>query len=485
MKKLSVLLIKSYIGPFVLTFCIAQFVLIMQFLWKYIDDLVGKGLDSWVIFKLMVFVSATLVPMALPLAILLSSIMTFGAFGESYELTAIKSTGVSFIRFMRPLMIFIFILSIGAFFFSNNIIPFANLKSGALLYDIRKQKPTLNIKPGVFNDDIQGITIFAGSKDPDGKTMRDLIIYDHTQNSGNTDLIMAKKGQLLQTKKGDVLIFKLDNGVQYKEDLSVSDDKKYQLFQTNFDQWEKHFDLSQFALQKTDEIFFKDVSRMCNISQLQTKIDTVRGSIQSRKNNLYDNLKAYLFFSNPRFDSIAKATSTFPIVLSNIKGLDLVKNESRMEQQDIIEVATAKARNIKSYTGSSTKDIFYLRSDLNEFKVEYHRKFKLTFICILFFFIGAPLGAIIRKGGLGWPIFFSIIIFIFFYAINIIGERIAEGSTYQVFTGTWMSVYVLTPMAIFLTIKANSDSSIFNKDTYLKKTKRLFQFFQKKETIHA
>jgi lipopolysaccharide export system permease protein len=156
-----------------------------------------------------------------------------------------------------------------------------------------------------------------------------------------------------------------------------------------------------------------------------------------------------------------------------------------MEQQDIIEVATAKARNIKSYTGSSTKDIFYLRSDLNEFKVEYHRKFKLTFICILFFFIGAPLGAIIRKGGLGWPIFFSIIIFIFFYAINIIGERIAEGSTYQVFTGTWMSVYVLTPMAIFLTIKANSDSSIFNKDTYLKKTKRLFQFFQKKETIHA
>jgi lipopolysaccharide export system permease protein len=192
----------------------------MQFLWKYIDDLVGKGLDAWVILKLMVFVSATLVPMALPLAILLSSIMTFGAFGESYELTAIKSTGVSFIRFMRPLMFFIFLLSIGAFFFSNNIIPYANLKSGALLYDIRKQKPTLNIKPGVFNDDIQGITIFVGSKDEDGKTLHDLIIYDHMQGEGNIDVILAKKGQLLQTKKGDILIFKLENGVKYKEDLT-------------------------------------------------------------------------------------------------------------------------------------------------------------------------------------------------------------------------------------------------------------------------
>ncbi len=456
----------------------------MQFLWKYIDDLVGKGLDTWVIFKLMIFISATLVPMALPLAILLSSIMTFGAFGESYELIAIKSTGVSFIRFMRPLIIFIIILSIGAFFLSNNVIPSANLKSGALLYDIRKQKPTLNIKPGVFNDDIQGITIFAGSKDADGKTLRDLIIYDHTQNTGNTDVILAKKGQLLQTKKGDILIFKLDNGVQYKEDLSVSDDKKYQLYMTNFDQWEKHFDLSQFALQKTDEIFFKDVSRMCNITQLQSKIDTIRGSIQSRKTNLFDNLKAYLLFSNPRFDTIPRANSTYPSILIDKKGLDIIKKDLPIEQQEIIEIATAKARNVKSYTSSSLKDISYLRSDLNEFKVEYHRKFKLTFICILFFFIGAPLGAIIRKGGLGWPIFFSIIIFIFFYAVNIIGERIAEGATYQVFTGTWMSVYVLTPMAVFLTIKANSDSSIFNKDTYIKKAKQILQLLQKKAVLH-
>ena len=454
----------------------------MQFLWKYIDDLVGKGLDAWVIFKLMVFVSATLVPMALPLAILLSSIMTFGAFGESYELTAIKSTGVSFIRFMRPLMFFIFLLSIGAFFFSNNVIPYANLKSGALLYDIRKQKPTLNIKPGVFNDDIQGITIFVGAKDEDGKTLHDLIIYDHMQNEGNNDVILAKKGQLLQTKKGDILIFKLENGVQYKEDLNNTDDKQYQLFQTNFDQWEKHFDLSQFSLQKTNEVFFKDVSRMCNIYQLQVKIDTIRGSIQERKNSLRDNLKAYFSFVNPRYDTL-KITSVLPInILPKHQGLEIIKKEKMFERQEIIELATAKARNVKSYTTSSAKDITYLRSDLNEFKVEYHRKFKLTFVCILFFFIGAPLGAIIRKGGLGLPIFFSIVIFIFFYAINIIGERIAEGATYQVFTGTWMSIYVMTPIAIFLTIKANNDSSIFNKESYVRRFNALIQRFQKKSS---
>jgi lipopolysaccharide export system permease protein len=221
---------------------------------------------------------------------------------------------------------------------------------------------------------------------------------------------------------------------------------------------------------------------MCNIYQLQVKIDTIRGSIQERKNSLNDNLKAYFSFENPRYDTL-KIASVVPInILPGNQGLDMIKKEKMFERQDIIELATAKARNVKSYTSSSAKDITYLRSDLNEFKVEYHRKFKLTFVCILFFFIGAPLGAIIRKGGLGLPIFFSIVIFIFFYAINIIGERIAEGANYQVFTGTWMSIYVMTPIAIFLTIKANNDSSIFNKESYVRRFNAMIHWFQKKKT---
>lgn len=472
MKKLNILLLKSYIGPFVLTLGIAQFVLIMQFLWKYIDDLVGKGLESWIIFKLLLFTSVSLLPMSLPLAILLSSIMTLGSLGENYELTAVKSSGISFLRFIRPILILNILISIGAFFLSNNIIPTANKKQGILLYDIRKQKPTLNIKPGVFNDDIQGISIKVGSKDVDGKTLRDLIIYDHMHSVGNTLVITAKKGELLQTKNGNVLIFKLENGSQYKEDLNnTAEEKKNQLFITNFDQWEKHFDLSQFALQNTDESFFKDVSRMCNITELQERIDTIRQNAQGRKDAMRANIQSSFSFTNSYFDTIQKPTKS---ILPNSKiGLGMLDGMKIAEKSNILEIATAKARTIKSHTTNTANEMKYIRQDLNEFKVEYHRKIKLSFVCLLFFFIGAPFGAIIRKGGLGWPIFFSIIIFIFYYAINIIGERLAENAVSQVFTSTWMSILILTPLAIFLTVKSNNDSSIFNKEAYFNFIKKL------------
>ena len=479
MKKLNLLLLKSYIGPFVLTLGIAQFVLIMQFLWKYIDDLVGKGLETWIIVKLLVFTSVSLLPMSLPLAILLSSIMTLGSLGENYELTAVKSSGISFLRFIRPILILNILISIGAFFLSNNIIPSANKKQGILLYDIRKQKPTLNIKPGIFNDDIQGISIKVGSKDVDGKTLRDLIIYDHMHSIGNTFVITAKKGELLQTKNGNILIFKLENGSQYKEDLNNNtEDKKNQLFITNFDQWEKHFDLSQFALQNTDESFFKDVSRMCNITELQERIDTIRQTAQNRKNNMRLNIQSSFSFTNTYFDTIKKPVKAIlPNTNVGLKMLDGLKLE---EKTNVLEIAIAKARTIKSHTTNASNEMKFIRQDLNEFKVEYHRKIKLSFVCLLFFFIGAPFGAIIRKGGLGWPIFFSIIIFIFYYAINIIGERLAENAVSQVFTSTWMSILILTPLAIFLTIKSNNDSAIFNQEAYLNFIKKLIPKKKKK-----
>lgn len=471
MKKLNILLLKSYIGPFILTLGIAQFVLIMQFLWKYIDDLVGKGLDSWIIMKLLLYTSVSLLPMSLPLAILLSSIMTLGSFGENYELIAVKSSGISFFRFIRPLLVLNLFIAIGAFFLSNNIIPIANKKSGILLYDIRKQKPTLNIQPGIFNDDIQGISIKVGSKDPDGKTLRDLIIYDHLRNEGNTSVITAKKGELLQTKNGNILIFKLENGSQYKEVLSSGENTKNQLFITSFDQWEKHFDLSQFALQSTNESFFKDVSRMCTISELQERIDTIRKTAQSRKDIMRNNVEPLYYFSIHNYDSVHKPRKS--IIPTNQIGLNLLKGLKVTEKSNIVELATAKARTIKSQVSVTTNELKYNRQDLNEFKVEYHRKIKLSFVCLLFFFIGAPFGAIIRRGGLGWPIFFSIIIFIVYYAINIIGERLAENAVWQVFTPTWMSILILTPLALFLTVKSNNDSGIFNKEMYILLFKRL------------
>lgn len=468
-KKLNVLLIRSYIGPFILTFCIALFVLVMQFLWKYIDDLVGKGLEAWVIFKLLFYLSATLVPMVLPLAILLSSIMTFGGLGEHYELTAIKSTGISLVRFMKPLIIGISMLSIGAFFFSNNVIPKANLKFGSLLYDIRRQKPTLNMQEGIFNNDIEGVSIKVGKKDGDGKTLYDLIIYDHTQSTGNDNVIIAKKGQMLQSKNGIILIMKLQNGVQYKEEFNLEQSAKFKMYITKFDDWEKRFDLSQFALQRTDEIFFKDVSHMLDISQLQVKIDSVRSNMRRREDNMHENLQAYLLFSNNYADSNrVKGSQTIIETLKGNSGVNILGKMPKAKKEEVLEQAIAKARNVKSYSSSSARDALYLHKDVNEFKVEIHRKFKLSVVCLLFFFIGAPLGAIIRKGGLGWPIFFSILIFICFYSVNMIGEKLAEDAVYQVFTGAWLSVIVLTPIALFLTVKANNDSALFNRETYTK-----------------
>ena len=471
-------MLKSYLGPFLLTFGISMFVFIMQFMWKYIDDLVGKGLSWWVIAKLLFYLSATLVPMTLPLAVLLSSIMTFGSFGEYYELTAVKSSGISLLRFMRPLIISVFLLSVGAFFFSNYVIPKANLKFGALLYDIRRQKPTLNIQEGIFNEDIEGVSIKVGKKDPDGKTLYKMIIYDHTQNNGNDNVILADKGQMLQTKNGLVLIMKLQKGVQYKEDLNIESASKNKMYITVFDKWERRFDLSQFALQRTNEIFFKDVSHMCNINQLEEKIDSVFTNIRKREDNMGENLQAYLLFTNPMVDTFASHAKPLNPITKNAyssSGIDLMKGMSVDEKQDILEAAIGKARNIKSYTSAADRDIEYLSKDRYEFRVEYYRKFKLSVICLLFLFIGAPLGAIIRRGGLGWPFFFSILIFIVFYAFNIIGEKMAEEGSINIFIGAWLSVIIMIPIASFLTLKSNSDSVIFNSETYTKLLRRLFQ----------
>ena len=398
-----------------------MFVLIMQFLWKYIDDLIGKGLDAIIICKLIFYLSATLIPLALPLAILLSSIMTFGSLGEHYELTSIKASGISLFNFMRPLTVFIIGISIFAFYLSNNVIPGANLKFGSLLHDIRRQKPTLSIKEDIFNEDIEGLSIKVGKKDEDGQTLYDLIIYDHLDGNGNNNVILARKGKMQQTKDGNILILFLQDGVQYKEDFSQTVERKPVLYVSKFDKWEKHFDLSQFALQRTNEALFKDISHMLNISQLQEKIDTMRSQIRYRATNMEENLQPYILFSEVRSDTVEKrAWKLKADVKSGSKDAiyQQLKSLPSDQSNSIIEMATSRARTVKSYTTQTNRDINNMRKDLNEYKVEYHKKFKLSFICLVFFFIGAPLGAIIRKGGLGWPIFFSILIFILFYSIS-------------------------------------------------------------------
>ena len=250
------MLIRSFVGPFIVTFFVSLFVLMMQFFWLYMDEMIGKGLNIWIIVQLLVYMSTTLVPLALPLSVLLSSIMTFGNMGENFELVAIKSSGISLLRFMRPLFLFIVGLSGLAFLFSNDVIPVANLKALSLLYDVRNSKPALNIRPDQFNSDIQGYSIRVGSKDKEGNIIHDVIIYDHTDMLGNDKVVMAKEGQMIPSQDKQSLIFRLKDGWQYQEGYERGA-HNYTQTRAHFANYDKVFDLSGFNFTRANESLFK------------------------------------------------------------------------------------------------------------------------------------------------------------------------------------------------------------------------------------
>ncbi|HLP52090.1 MAG TPA: LptF/LptG family permease [Chitinophagales bacterium] len=464
-KKLDWLVVKSFIGPFILTFCIAQFVLVMQFLWKYVDDLVGKGLDTWVLMELLMYASARLVPMALPLAVLLASIMTYGSFGEHYELTAVKSAGISLFRFMRSLIITVTLISIFAFFFSNNLLPRANLKFGALLYDIRHQKPTVALKPGIFYSGIDGFSIRAGEKDDETNTLYNITVYDHSSGKGNDHVITAKKGMMTQDDDALALTLKLDTGKQYREiDPKDNAANTYQMVNTQFSSWEKRFDLSQFKLNRTDENFFKDLKQMLNLDQLYNAIDT----INIEANNLKQGYNNYIapYFSLKKFglDTLKNETKIAPVKFA--KADDLLKEYDHAKRIQIMEIAMNHTRNIKNFSDVTSKQLEYKDRDLTSHMVEVYRKFTLSIACLVLFFIGAPLGSIIRKGGLGWPLFYSVLFFIVYHVTSIIGEKLSENNVLTIFAGMWLSTFILMPIGLFLTLKANSDSKLYSTDYY-------------------
>lgn len=481
MKKLHQLVLKSYIGPFVLTFFIALFILVMQWLWKYIDDLVGKGLEWYIVLELLFFASASLVPLALPLAILLSSIMTFGNMGENYELVAFKTAGISLWKIMYPLIITSILVSIAAFYFSNNIIPIANLKMGTLLYDIRQQRPSLNIKEGVFYDGIENYVMKIKSKSDNGKMMNDILIYDHTERKGNTKVIIAERGRMDISKDTTVMALTLYNGFSYKEEeIPHRSPSSFPQMRTSFTIDTIRFDLSAFKFSRSDESIFKDNYQMLNIAQLERSQDTLQFKLDKRRSEMTSNIvSGFKYFNNQKplhktdslkMDSVLVKFS--PDVLSNF-------NEA--EQTKIISIAVEQVRNRGLYVTSALDDNFSRMKTINRHKIEWHRKFTLSFACLVLFFIGAPLGAIIRKGGLGVPVVVSILLFIFYHIVSITGEKFVKEGLWDAWQGMWLSSMILFPMGVFLTWKATTDSVIFNFDSYLKPFRMLAEKFQSKK----
>ena len=469
MKKLDWLLVKSFIGPFILTFFIALFVLVMQFLWKYVDDLVGKGLSTFILSELLFYASARLVPMALPLAVLLASIMTFGDLGEHMELTAAKSAGISLLRMMRPLLVTVIFISLFAFFFSNNLLPLANLKFSALLYDIRHQKPTVAIKEGIFYNEIDGFNLRVSKKGEDGLTLYNLLIYDHTSGQGDDHIITAKEGKMTQDEKGMALTLTLKNGEQYKELTPKSPDKQnYEMYHTSFGSWEKKFDLSRFKLARTDENFFKDMKQMMTFTQLTHQIDTINIEKKNLSNGLHTYVIPYYGYTRTGLDTLKSppklATVNFSTDFKNTA--DMLRTFNKSEKTAIMERALSQARNIKNYANIVLKQMEFKDTDIMQHMVEIYRKFTLSVACVVLFLIGAPLGSIIRKGGLGWPLFWSVLFFIVYHVTSIIGEKTAEKLIIGTFTGMWMATFVLLPVGAFLTYKAANDSPLFDVDFY-------------------
>lgn len=462
-----------------MTFFIALFVLIMQFLWKYIDDIVGKGLEVSVILELLFYLSNSLIPMALPIAVLISSVMVMGNLGERYELASLKSAGVPLLRVMLPLIFLASLISVASFLASDYLIPYSNLKFKSRLYDIRKQKPTFDLDTGIFNDDFGGTIIRVGEKRNNDEELVDVLIYDHSENRGNVNQIHADKGEMYATKDKEFLVLKLYEGEQYQE-LKANNREKtdnYEHLHIRFKEWEKIFDLSEFDLNQTNIEQFKSHHSMLNTSQLNNALDSLEKRKNKRVQQLVKNTEPY-FYINRRPDSIQQ------VVQERVQEL-LQDSCATPEVNALINLfrdgdkgrftnrALTLARNVKNYAQTTINDLPKIDQSIARHAIEWHRKYSMAYACLMFLFIGAPMGAIVRKGGFGWPILIAIIFFVFFIMLMIMGEKSAKIMAISAPVGMWLPCLILTPLGLLLTRQAMRDSKVLNMDTYLAPIQKL------------
>ena len=464
-KKIDKLILSSFIGPFIATFFIAFFVLMMQSLWKYIDDLVGKDLDLLTIGEFLWYASASLLTLAMPIAILISSIMTLGNLGESFELVAIKSSGISLLRFLRPLILTSIVLCGITFLFANYVIPYANLEFKTLYYDITYKKPAIDLKQGTFYNHIPGYSIKVGKKDSDGKTIHNVVIYEQ-QPSLQDNSIIAEKGNMGFSKDKKFLEFTLYNGFRYQE-RGNSMDTSTEFIQLGFKEYKKLFDLSSLQMLNTPDSLFKNDYKMLSIRQLNTSIDSLNKLKDSFGKKVQLELSGLFHYQNIPDSNWKKV---MPLKKQIKSFSELIPDSARyIVHSSSINIVNA-FKNTYQYTGVDWDN---RKKDVLNNKIEWHRKFSLSLACLVLFFIGAPLGSIIRKGGLGMPLVVAIIFFLLFHLLNMFGEKFVKDEILSPLMGMWLSILVLAPLGALLTYKAIHDSQLFNKEFYYRFFKSL------------
>ena len=483
MKTIHKLVLKAYLGPMVLTFFIVMFVLMMNFVWRYIDELVGKGLSAGIIIELMSYAMANMIPMGLPLSMLLAAIMTMGSLGENYELLAMKSAGMSLVRITKPLIILVGFIAVGSFFIGNDLVPYANRKMYSIIYDIRQQKQTLEFQDGLFFNGIDNMSIRVGHQDPETHLLRDVLIYDNRQANGNMNTIVADSGYIRLSDDKRYLLVTLFHGQTYEQARNSQWYTKSTLRHHTFDLQKQIIRMDGFAMGRSDANQFSN-SQTKDISELQHDIDSLELKVNAATTSSYEPLlKEQIFVRDnsvlPQPDSLRVDKRDY----GNLMAMDSIARLPVREKEEVWDNARTLAknsRNMFAFDETTAKDAL---NQLYRSKVEWHKKISLPVSIIIFFLIGAPLGAIIRRGGLGLPVVVSIIFFVIYYIISLSGEKLAKEGSWDAVYGMWLSTFILTPIAVYLTYKATNDSSLLDTDWYAGKIKaveeRLAPMFRK------
>ncbi len=476
-KRIDMYLLKNFLGVFLATFFIAIFILLMQFMWMHVNDLVGKGIGIAVLSEFFIYATASVIPLALPLAILLSSLITFGNLAEKFELTAMKASGISLFRILRPLAIAVTILSIGAFFFSNNVLPKSQMKLWALIFSLRQKSPELDIPVGEFYDEISGYHIYVHNKTPQGELLN-IMIYDYSGGFENAKVMVADTGRLTASADRQYLELDLVQGEMFenlnkKQQKATGSTKSIPYRRETFTHKRLIIDFAT-DFNRFDESILEDQHVSKNVAQLTHSIDSVQAVSVERCAEQSAKLIEEHYFS--------RETKTGAVVVpehitdEERRTHDLDKLWSTLtlaRQRQALSLAQEKARNYRDQIEYNAILLDDANRYIRKHEIELYRKFTLAFACLIFFFIGAPLGAIIRKGGLGAPVVISVILFIIYYIIDNTGYKMAREALWPCWAGMWLSSFVLLPTGIFLTYKAATDSPLFNPEAWAIGWKRL------------
>ncbi len=487
-KKLYLFILNTFLPLFLMTFFISLFVLLMQFVWKYVDELVGKGIEVGVLAELFFYAALTIVPMALPLSMLLASLMTFGNLGERLELLAIKAAGISLGQTMKPLIVAVAFIAIGAFFFQNNVLPKAQVKMYALLFSVRQKSPELDIPEGVFYDQISGYNLLVKSKDRETGMLYNLMIYDFSDGFDNAMVMLADSGKLNFTSDKQYLFFTLYSGESFENLRSQRNTSK------NIPYRRESFNQKEILIpfdanfNRMDEGVMQNQYIGQNINQLTQSIDSLTRRTDSVSARIAQELQVGYFnveSANNRAMRPRPDEEQDEIDYNAYVDIDsVIANASLQERETILSRAHGRASSMKQEYEYKSVTTEQQQKLVRRHEIERHKKFTLSFACLIFFFIGAPLGAIIRKGGLGTPVVISVLLFIFYYIIDNAGYKSALNARWEVWQGMWLSSGVLLALGIFLTYKAVNDSAVFNKDAYMNFFRKLIGRSETRKVEH-